>query len=797
MGDSEEEFDRQRREKFRRERSDIYERRGDRGDWGHDRPRGWAGGNMDRGPMRPPPGDQMPQRHRHDYSNPPPDMKRRFSPGRRDEDNGPRKRIRGVEPPFGQPDWRNSPGWDHRRSGFRPPDEWNNYGSGPGDTGGRMLTFKQWLSSQPDDIGDEEAVKNYTEYKTGFKRQQLQQFFRAHKDEEWFKEKYHPEESKLRKDQHIKDVRLRADTFKALQDKGLMDNISLDLTDESKIVHLLDAAVIFLEGGQDEDLKVLSSTDEPSSSEVNGKAEADSEDKTDAADADENHAEKDDELKKAKLFKQLVSDESQNSEKHDTPDDAESKTENVEESGSSAAIEENGSEKNSKIEEVKTIEPKMLHQTYSVFMRSLPPSVTRCDIINLCKKYEGFLRVAFSQPLEDHNRFIRRCWVTFRRNVNIKDICWNLNNIRLREMELNPVVNRDLARRVRPISGIAQHKVCAKSDLKNVVRLIQHLDKKMMLWIDNDADSTGASTAESKNPWLANISEFLVEETSAEEDMLLGPEVDMPSDVKDDGMQTTNVVDIQRDGRLIQKLDLLLLYLRLVHSVDYYNASQYPNEDEMPNRCGIVHARGPVPPNKLTKDDIGEFQKRFSEKLVAILDFKEMLTSEDAKKLGLKDEDAEVEKFVTANTQELGKDKWLCPLSGKKFKGPDYVRKHIFNKHADKIEAVKNEVAYFNNYLYDPSRPGPPEGQPSPGASGPPGMPAGYPPFGVRPPMYGEPPFGHFSSPQYRPRMPQIPYGGGKTYPPKQRDMRQKEPYAGRPVIEYRDLDAPEDTDFF
>ena len=53
----------------------------------------------------------------------------------------------------------------------------------------------------------------------------------------------------------------------------------------------------------------------------------------------------------------------------------------------------------------------------------------------------------------------------------------------------------------------------------------------------------------------------------------------------------------------------------------------------------------------------------------------------------------EVEKFVTANTQELAKDKWLCPLSGKKFKGPEFVRKHIFNKHGEKVEEVKQEVS--------------------------------------------------------------------------------------------------------
>lgn len=65
---------------------------------------------------------------------------------------------------------------------------------------------------------------------------------------------------------------------------------------------------------------------------------------------------------------------------------------------------------------------------------------------------------------------------------------------------------------------------------------------------------------------------------------------------------------------------------------------------------------------------------------------------------------SEVEKFVTSNTQELAKDKWLCPLSGKKFKGPDYVKKHIFNKHGEKIEEVKKEVNIFIHLVPTPNR---------------------------------------------------------------------------------------------
>lgn len=44
------------------------------------------------------------------------------------------------------------------------------------------------------------------------------------------------------------------------------------------------------------------------------------------------------------------------------------------------------------------------------------------------------------------------------------------------------------------------------------------------------------------------------------------------------------------------------------------------------------------------------------------------------------------------NTQKISENKYLCPLSGKKFKGPEFVRKHIFNKHMNKVEAVKREV---------------------------------------------------------------------------------------------------------
>ena len=63
--------------------------------------------------------------------------------------------------------------------------------------------------------------------------------------------------------------------------------------------------------------------------------------------------------------------------------------------------------------------------------------------------------------------------------------------------------------------------------------------------------------------------------------------------------------------------------------------------------------------------------------------------------------------------QELEKDKWLCTLSQKKFKAPEFVRKHILNKFGENVEEVKMDVEFFNNYIRDDKRPSMPMAPPS------------------------------------------------------------------------------------
>lgn len=118
---------------------------------------------------------------------------------------------------------------------------------------------------------------------------------------------------------------------------------------------------------------------------------------------------------------------------------------------------------------------------------------------------------------------------------------------------------------------------------------------------------------------------------------------------------------------------------------------------------GMLHVRDfPLSGDEFGKTDAGVplvpkksvdlFISNNDERLKAsILKF-EVITEDDLKKLGKKDPEQVVEDFIEANCVKLSDEKWLCPLSGKKFKGPEFIRKHLFSKHEQKVDETRNEV---------------------------------------------------------------------------------------------------------
>ncbi|XP_026098905.1 serrate RNA effector molecule homolog [Carassius auratus] len=892
MADSDDEYDRRRRDKFRRERSD-YERSREReerrrDDWSDWRP---SAREWDRGRER---------RSRGEYRDYDRGRRERFSPPRHDM-SPQQKRMRrdwddhGGDPYHGGYDLGYGGGGG---PGYAPPQPWghpdmhlmqphhgipiqarlgNIHDMDLGPPLPVMKTFKEFLLSLDDSVDETESVKRYNEYKIDFRRQQMQDFFLAHKDEEWFRMKYHPDEAGRRKAEAHSALQNRLNVYMYLMDNNAFEPVSLDIEHAPQITKILDTAVIKMEGGTENDLRILEEPneeeeererlssggpgseppkrDEPKPADVERKpstekdkmGEGDEGTEKDAAVCEgEEKTEKEapaepipEPKKLSKKRKRKHSGDSEDeasasdsesdsdsdsnsrcsekpSERVREPDEGEEKEEEEEEEGEATDVKEQmeeqkerEKEKEKKPKDDQPPRPRPLHRTCSLFMRSIAPSISKAEIVALCRRYPGFVRVCLSEP-QPERRFFRRCWVTFDRGVNIKEICWNLQNIRLRDCELAPGVNRDLARRVRNVNGVTQHKQVLRNDIKLAAKLIHALDDRERLWNPKPREETHALELPAQNPILKNITDYLIEEVSAEEEELLGSSEGVDSeDASKEGNPTE--ITVERDEKLVKVLDRLLFYLRIVHSIDYYNTCEYPSEDEMPNRCGIIHVRGPIPPNRISLREVADWQKTFEEKLGHLFSVKETLSDDEAAKMGRKDPEQEVEKFVLSNTQELGKDKWLCPLSGKKFKGPEFVRKHILNKHGDKIEEVKKEVIFFNNFLMDAKRPSIPEMKPPPppgpgqGVLSPGGLP--FPPQGPQ----GLMGFG-------QPRPPVMGYGGGPPYPPNQYggggrgnydNFRGQGGYPGKPrnnrmmrgdprnIIEYRDLDAPDDVDFF
>lgn len=266
-----------------------------------------------------------------------------------------------------------------------------------------------------------------------------------------------------------------------------------------------------------------------------------------------------------------------------------------------------------------------------------------------------------------------------------------------------------------------------RADIRHAAKLIMKLDEQRNLWqYDKSEDATtgpsnnGSSTlSQPRNPLLKNITDYLIEEASAEEAELLGTSVEDPlvtadldpstNEENNENLESSKILGegtiLERDDDLIKVLDRLLFYLRIVHSVDYYNHCEYPNEDEMPNRIGLIHARGLISSARVTSIEIAEYIKEQENKIQPLLQASPIVTPEEAIKLGLKNIDDSVEAFIKENTKELGEGKWLCPLSNKKFMGPEFVRKHILNKHMERVEQVKADTEYFNNYIMDAKRP--------------------------------------------------------------------------------------------
>ena len=109
-----------------------------------------------------------------------------------------------------------------------------------------MMTFKAFLQTQDDSITDEEALHKYGEYKLEFQRQQLNEFFVNNKDYEWFQAKYHPKNIEEKSEKTKVALQKRLTAYNNLVTDSFLEDVSLDVGSEDKLVQMMDKVKIFI-----------------------------------------------------------------------------------------------------------------------------------------------------------------------------------------------------------------------------------------------------------------------------------------------------------------------------------------------------------------------------------------------------------------------------------------------------------------------------------------------------------------------------------------------------------------------
>ncbi|KAI3388792.1 hypothetical protein SNEBB_005232 [Seison nebaliae] len=601
----------------------------------------------------------------------------------------------------------------------------------------RCLAFLEFVSAKRrknelhsmDPINDQNVKDEYNKYVQEHKKSLLAKYFVEHNKEEWFKLKYHPNFHAKYEENITSRVKRRFEIFLKMDKLKLFDQFSLTENDNcsnsKKLERLMDAFLIFLEGGMKFDLKSL------------GKLEI-----IEKRNCKKRSAPTSDAMKKRKMTEE----ESESPDANENGDD--NKLEEEGELEDDIDEEENG--------ELEKIEVKILIEdtisklcekeepTRSIFFRKIPEKLENNQLEEACEKYKGFLRIFIADPTGKN--LTKRGWATYSNNSEVLQYCYKMEQEKVGGYMIGAMVNRGYGNsRIKFENYLSSHRFIVKMHLKIIVTLIKNYDRQYNLWdSQNEDDQMDEATSSEEqrydsdegtdksiekkksriepNPFLRNIEQYLVEEVNAE-----ATEINQLNDEDEDDDELNNnetnednwlkeyknfINDTQFeiDDKLNVVLDKLILYIRFVHSINFYDATKYTNEDMMPHRCSIMHLRNmnPKPPgidNIATKEDVTNYLTQFYKKIKQLQSFQRKLCEDEALEFGLKNEQDEIDKMIEQHTIKLKEDRYECQLSGKKFKAKEFVQKHIYNKHSDKIDDVRNEVLFFNNYLYDKNRP--------------------------------------------------------------------------------------------
>lgn len=181
----------------------------------------------------------------------------------------------------------------------------------------------------------------------------------------------------------------------------------------------------------------------------------------------------------------------------------------------------------------------------TLFLHQIPKNISRCDILEILKKLQGFISMSMSEPIKNQD-FVRYCWVTFDSEENTESAFDSLNNLVIdKEYKLNPIKSKSTTnKKLRVTPPLFDERM--SEDLDFSKSIISILDKEKGLEVN----------------FFYNF------------------------------FQQNFLIDCGKDSRPKEfQLDLQILYLRRVHGYCFYCLEEYDDERMLATRCGNIHIR--------------------------------------------------------------------------------------------------------------------------------------------------------------------------------------------------------------
>ena len=277
-------------------------------------------------------------------------------------------------------------------------------------------------------------------------------------------------------------------------------------------------------------------------------------------------------------------------------------------------------------------------EDFTVFLNEIPKTISRAQILSAITNSGGdYLSVSMSSPnrMKNHSRY---CWITYTKKEQCEAALETLKECKITDdFMIFPYLSKCAANRY--------------------VRITPQLFEDRL---------------QEDNEYLKKIISILNKEKELEENKIVN--------------STITSLEINKQN------DIMIMYLRHVHGFCYYCVEEHDGERNLAKSCDCIHLREEGSLGKRSdaaqldqeknKEAI-EFDAKLTERIKAFIGKKENKKKEDyTEKLNVLKEE-----FINNQIQTVTEnEKYQCVICGKFFKGSEYVKKHILNKHSDLIK---------------------------------------------------------------------------------------------------------------